>query len=65
MLTEWIERQSAEDDKPDALDALTELWGIVSSASDAEIPTLLAELTEDRFGSLGEIPLYNQDATEL
>ena len=65
MLTEWIERQSAEDDKPDALDALTELWGIVSSASDAEIPPLLAELTEDRFGSIVEIPLYNQDATEL
>jgi hypothetical protein len=65
MLTEWIARQEIEDDRPDAGEALTALWEIVSNAADEALPDLLAELTGDRFGALVEIPLYNQDATEL
>lgn len=65
MLNEWIARQNAEDDRPDAAEALTNLWEIVSNAPDEAIPELLGALTEDRFGSLVEIPLYDHDSTEL
>jgi hypothetical protein len=57
MLTEWIARQSAEEGRPDADEALATLWEIVSNAPNEIIPDLLAELTEDRFGSLVDIQL--------
>jgi len=52
MLTEWIERQSAEEDKPDALDALTELWGPPASPNRIEIRYMQKSTsrTRERFG---------------
>jgi hypothetical protein len=65
MLAEWIARQSDENDRLDADEALADLWEIVSSAPNEALSDLLAELTEGSYESLVDIPLDDQDAIEL